>query len=80
MTKTRIVYLKEACCLGLFTTLPLRTGHTTSFETVYTEKANLILSDDVHISKKKIAFQFFKGAGLSDTHVDGKGSYFVTSV
>jgi hypothetical protein len=29
----RVVYLKVACCLGLFTTLPPRIGYTTRFET-----------------------------------------------
>ena len=37
-------------------------------------------SDDVGISKKKVEFQFFKVAGLSDIHVDAKGMYFVASV
>jgi hypothetical protein len=38
VTKARVLYLKVACCLRLFTTLPPRIGHTTSFETkVYVE-------------------------------------------
>ena len=80
VTKARVVFLNGACCLGLFTSLPLRIGHTTSFEPeVCVESEFNAVGRCSYFQEENGISLFFKAAGLSDIHVEVKESYFVTS-